>query len=178
MPQNFLGSFRVYAQAALLLCLCISLCLTGFARSQAQQTSKSEKYLQLVRTFHTPAEFQKLTRGKVKITRNVPKEELSYLQSFAGTPRIDWGYVTVIARQGVPLICLGTRHGAFVFLANVAYENSNPQYFGGKRWLPDDHVTGAGFEDAGSVVWIETPKGFSRIEYKEMTLAEKSKAFV
>jgi hypothetical protein len=76
------------------------------------------------------------------------------------------------------MYCLGTRRGAYVFLGSVTPENARPEYFSGKRWLPDDHVTGAGFDDGGSVVWIETPKGFSRIEYKEMTLAEKSKAFV
>src|SRR5262249_20259392 len=53
------------------------------------------------------------------------------------------------------------------------------EYFAGKRWLPADQVTGIGFEkSANEVVWIETPKGYSRIEYKSMTLAEKSKAFV
>ncbi len=175
MPQTFLGSFRVSAQAAFLLCLCIFLFLST---GQAQSRSKPETYLQPVSTFHTPAGFQKLTQGKVKIIRNVPKSELTDLQSFAGTPRVDWNNVTVIARQGVPLICLGTRQGAFIFMANVARENADPKFFAGKRWLPDDHVTGAGFEFAGSVVWIETPKGYSRIEYKEMTLAEKSKAFV
>ncbi len=178
MPQNFLGSFRIKAQAALLLCLCFFLSPGSLPNCQAQQLSKAETYLQPVRTFHTPAEFQKLTHGKVKITRNIPKDELSDLQSFAGTPRVEWGDVTVIARQGVPLICLGTNHGAFVFMANVARENAAPKYFAGKRWLPDDHVTGAGFDNAGSVVWIETPKGFSRIEDKQITLAEKSKAFV
>ena len=41
--------------------------------------------------------------------------------------------------------------------------------------------TGIGFEtnrSGNAVIWLETPKGFSRIEYKPMTLAEKSKAFV
>jgi hypothetical protein len=57
-------------------------------------------------------------------------------------------------------------------------QNSPRQYFAGKRWLPDNHVTGIGFEKSSRIVWIETPKGFSRIERKEMTLAEKSKAFV
>lgn len=175
MPQNFSRSFRVSAQAAFLLCLCV---FPSLSTGQAQSRSKPETYLQPVSTFHTPAEFQKLTQGKVKIIRNVPKSELTDLQSFAGTPRVDWNNVTVIARQGVPLICLGTRQGAFIFMANVARENADPKFFAGKRWLPDDHVTGAGFESAGSVVWIETPKGFSRIEYKEMTLAEKSRAFV
>ena len=162
-------------QTAALLCLCFFLFTDNL---HAQQKPKPETHLQPVRTFHTAAEFQKLTKGTVKIVRRVPKDEVSELQSYAGTPKVNWNDVTVIARQGVPLICLGTNYGAYIFFANVAPFNANPHYFGGKRWLPDDQVTGAGFDDAGSVIWIETPKGFSRIEYKEMTLADKSKAFV
>ncbi len=175
MPQFSLELLRVSARAACLLCLCVFLSPPS---GQAQQRAKPETYLQPVSTFHTSEEFQKLTKGKVKITRNVPKQELESLQNFSGTPRVAWDKVTVIARQGVPLICLGTEHGAYVFLANVAPENADPKYFAGKRWLPDDHVTGAGFQTGETVIWIETPKGFSRIEYKEMTLADKSKAFV
>ncbi|HQR33273.1 MAG TPA: hypothetical protein PLK30_11070, partial [Blastocatellia bacterium] len=169
-------SFRSHhAQAAALLCLCVFL-FTG--NLSAQQQSKPETYLQPVRTFHSAAEFQKLTKGKVKIIRRIPKEEVSNLQGFAGTPKVNWNDVTVVARQGVPLICLGTNHGAYVFMADVTPKNASPQYFGGKRWLPDDHITGAGFDNAGSVIWLETPKGFSRIEYKQMTLTDKSLSFV
>ncbi len=169
-------SFRSHhTQAAALLCLCVFL-FTG--NLSAQQQSKPETYLQPVRTFHSAAEFQKLTKGKVKIIRRIPKEEVSNLQGFAGTPKVNWNDVTVVARQGVPLICLGTNHGAYVFMADVTPKNASPQYFGGKRWLPDDHITGAGFDNAGSVIWLETPKGFSRIEYKQMTLTDKSLSFV
>jgi hypothetical protein len=178
MPKNFPQPLRACAQTGLLIYLLAFLSNDNSLVIRAQQLTKAEPFLQKVRTFHSRAEFLRMTRGRVKISHTVPKGEKTYLQGFEGPPRLNWGDVTVIVRQGVPTICLGTNRGAYVFFANVTPENSHPEYFSGKRWLPDDHVTGAGFDDAGSVVWIETPKGFSRIEYKEMTLAEKSKAFV
>jgi hypothetical protein len=66
------------------------------------------------------------------------------------------------------------------------------QYFAGKRWLPDDRVTGIGFEAGETApktsvdarrgfstnrIWIETPHGFSRIQYTPMTLEEKAGQF-
>src|SRR5205085_10086567 len=50
------------------------------------------------------------------------------------------------------------------------------EYFAGKRWLPDDEVTGIGFE--GDATWIETRAGYARIARGKMTLADKSRAFV
>src|SRR5262249_24243571 len=52
--------------------------------------------------------------------------------------------------------------------------------YAGQRWLPDDHVTGIGVDSSGKgrIIWVETPKGFSRIEYKVMTLTDKSRIFV
>jgi hypothetical protein len=179
MPQKSPQSLLAFALAAPLLSLCAFLPIYNSHVIRAQQpASKAESFLQKVRAFHSRAEFLRMTRGRVKISHTVPKGELTYLQSFPGAPRVNWEEVKVIVRQGVPMICVGSDRGAYIFIANVAPENSAPEYFSGKRWLPDDHVTGAGFDEGGSVVWIETPKGFSRIEYKEMTLAEKSKAFV
>jgi hypothetical protein len=54
------------------------------------------------------------------------------------------------------------------------------EYLAGRRWLLDDNVTGIGFERGGrafDVIWMETPKGYSRIEYRLMTLADKAKHF-
>src|SRR5215471_4599748 len=178
MPQNFPQSLRVCAQAGLLICLCAFLSNNNSPVIRAQQPTEAGTFLQKVRTFHSRAEFLRMTRGRVKISHTVPKYEQNYLQGFPGTPRLNWSEVTVIVREGPPTICLGTNRGAYVFLTNVTPENAHPEYFSGKRWLPDDHVTGAGFDDADGAVWIETHKGFSRLEYKEMTLAEKSKAFV
>ena len=53
---------------------------------------------------------------------------------------------------------------------------SYPEYFAGRRWLPDDRVTGIALD--GTAAWIETPGGVSKIDYVPMTLVEKSSAFV
>jgi hypothetical protein len=58
----------------------------------------------------------------------------------------------------------------------VARESNTREYFAGLRWLPDDHVLGIGID--GNAAWVETPKGFARIDYTPMTLVEKSRAFV
>ena len=67
---------------------------------------------------------------------------------------------------------IGTKQGAI----RLSEDQKKLEYFFGQRWLPDDHVTGIAFDDNST--WLETPKGFSRIEYKSMTLADKSKIFV
>jgi hypothetical protein len=144
----------VKAQGALIiqLCLCIFLAVSAFAQNQE---SKYPANLQKIRTFHTAGEFNQLTKGKVKPPR--------------GALRL---------RRGA-YVWMGTKRGLYRY-EESRHQNGPPaiSYFSGKRWLPDDSVTGIGFENDGSVIWIETPKGFSRIEYKEMTLAEKSKAFI
>ncbi|HKC86107.1 MAG TPA: hypothetical protein VKG02_09050, partial [Blastocatellia bacterium] len=112
MPQNFPQSLRVCAQAGLLICLCAFLSNNNSLVIRAQQPTEAKTFLQKVRTFHSRAEFLQLTRGRVKISHTVPKYEQNYLQGFLGAPRLDWSEVTVIVRQGVPMICLGTNQGA------------------------------------------------------------------
>ncbi|HZS05196.1 MAG TPA: hypothetical protein VFD58_10215 [Blastocatellia bacterium] len=85
--------------------------------------------------------------------------------------QMPWNEVTVIT-GGILDFFIGTKRGTVLYRG---VQNSF-EYFAGQRWLPDDHVTGIGITDDG-VVWIETPKGYSRIEYKEMTLADKARAF-
>jgi hypothetical protein len=85
--------------------------------------------------------------------------------------------VTVIVDDQPSVVWIGTKRGLIVY--NEL--NRSVHYLAGWRWLPDDHVTGIGFEGqpkAYNPIWVETLKGFSRLEYKEITLAEKSKAFV
>ncbi len=67
---------------------------------------------------------------------------------------------------------IGTPEGAI----RIDRDRHSREYFAGRRWLPDDRVTGIGFQ--GDVTWIETAGGFSRIEYKATTLEDKSRAFV
>ena len=127
-------------------------------------------YRQKTRTFHTADEFARLTGGKVTILRGADPQREIALRRVAGTlPTSD---VTVIARETDSIVWAGMPRGA----VRVNGVNGSREYFAGQRWLPDDRVTGIGFER--DAAWIETPAGFARIEYKTMTLAEKSRVFV
>lgn len=195
MPQHFRGSVRICAQAALLLCLCIFLIGSSSLQADAQ-FSEQAKYWQKSRTFHSVAEFNRLTKGKVTIHRAsqikttvdgtligskegvVQRTPQGKLQPYPNEVRLPIGEVTVIAEES-SFFWFGTKHGA------IRYNNlagGSVSYYSGRRWLPDDNVTGFGFEADPLVnsyaVWIETPKGYSRIEFKMTTLTEKSKAFV
>ena len=145
----------------LLLC-CACAALTVPATAQAPQT-----YGQKMRTFHTAEEFARMAGGKVRIVRrrtaSVDADTVA---------RLAVGPPTVTARQSPDITWIGTPSGAMRLTRGAR----TVEYFGGGRWLPDDRVTGIGFE--GSVTWIETPKGMARIDYKPMTLAEKSRGFV
>jgi hypothetical protein len=128
-------------------------------------------YLQKVRTFHDAAEFARITGGKVTIERRLDPNAHDALLRQLRTPLPTTG-VTVINVQPPAVTWVGTRHGA----VRISHDYATREYFAGQRWLPDDHVTGIGVD--GQTTWIETPAGFARIDYKAMTLAEKSRTFV
>jgi hypothetical protein len=184
----------VKTQVALIIHLCLCVFLADFAFAQSQE-AKPTTYHQKVCTFHTAEEFARLTKGKVHLYKQptlkldggdtaVGVKGILYregknletgLSAAASLPVYE--EITVIAKGSSEEFWIGTKKGA-IFACSGCIATAH-QYFAGKRWLPDDHVTGIGFEPGpGRIVWLETPKGFSRIEYKEMTLAEKSKAFV
>src|SRR5258708_6648075 len=50
------------------------------------------------------------------------------------------------------------------------------RYFFGKRYLPDDHVTGI-FVESRARVWIKTAAGFSHLRFTPMTLEQKATYF-
>jgi len=128
------------------------------------------EYAQKVRTVHSAGEFRERTGGAVPIQRGLDARQKAELRDeVVHWPSIDF---TVIAAQSPSVVWVGTRQGA----VRVDRRAKSVEYFAGRRWLPDDHVTGVGFE--GSVTWLETPRGFARIEYTPMTLAEKSAVFV
>ena len=86
-------------------------------------------------------------------------------------PNLPTPEVSVIAEaDGVTWV--GTTRGAVRFSDGLRTR----EYFAGRRWLPDDRVTGIALE--GAAAWIETPGGVAKIDYVPMTLAEKSAAFV
>ncbi len=167
MLRKVFSSFQTQAQAAALLCLCL---FTLCNPSLNAQSTEPTKYSQRTRTFHSPEEFRQMTNGRVKIQRGMAAKPPSNVQ-------LPWGEITVIADDQPGVILIGTKRGLILF--NTMTRDVRG-YLAGQRWLPDDHVTGIGLEPPvkAKVIWVETPKGFSRIEYKQMTLAEKSKAFV
>ncbi len=159
-------------------------------------------YQQKIRTFHTAEEFKQLTKGNVRIHRSA-----NYKSLYAGSPAeyratetgIIYRKSPTSAFEPLPLqlpqnkisvvmelplkagLLVGTQAGVI----RADFRTQQNQYFFGKRWLNDDKVTGIGLEQspafqsaASEIIWVETPKGFSRIEYKPMTLAEKSRSFV
>jgi len=137
--------------------------------TQAQQTTPAS-YRQKVRTFHTAEEFARVTAGNVQIDRRVdPTEQAALHRAYLQLPSAQ---VTVMKSASASGIWIGTREGA----VRLSRDYRTREYFAGKRWLPDDHVTGIGFD--GEATWLETGGGYARIAHVPMTLADKSRAFV
>lgn len=150
---------------AIALVSATSLAVLLFAQGQPAGT-----YLQKARTFHDSAGFARATGGNVHIIRdNNSQLELNIRRLPVHLP---FSQFTVVAVESPSVTWIGSPQGAVRLHTN----ENRVEYFAGQRWLPDDRVTGFGFD--GSATWIETPKGFARIEYTPMTLAEKSRIFV
>jgi hypothetical protein len=171
----------------------IALCLISTTSAIAQD--RGGPFAQPVRTFLTAAEFARITEGRIRLVRSaslaladgsiltgsqdgivsqrVGEPPHPYLGGLR-LPNLD---ITVLVEEQPAVIWAGTSRGLF---ALNRFTRTVDCYYAGQRWLPEDHVTGIGVDSSGKgrVIWVETPKGFSRIEYNVMTLAEKSKAFV
>jgi hypothetical protein len=152
-----------YLRAAVLICAGYQAsCIASAAPPQGTA------YPQKTRTFHTAEDFRRTTGGKVRVERSIDAERLLALGDAAG--QLPVGEATVVAIQSPAAAWVGTAQGA------IRVAGNRVEYFAGQRWLPDDRVTGIGFD--GDVTWIETAAGFARIEYVRTTLADKSAVFV
>src|SRR5882672_11239303 len=139
------------------LCFASILITPGYAEPESVYSQKS-------RAFYGANEFHKMAPA-VRLVRDLNRAQLAGLLAFAiPIPSND---ITVLNEQGLEVWWFGTKQGAF----RLNTHTKAIEYFAGLRWLPDDLVTGIGFE--GDVIWIETARAFSRIEYKHMTLADK-----
>jgi hypothetical protein len=135
-----------------------------------QAAPPAASFLQKTRTFDTAEEFKKTAGGKVRMVRGIaPGAEEALRRTASPLPVNE---ITVVNAESPSVTWVGTRRGA----VRVARESNTREYFAGLRWLPDDHVLGIGID--GNAAWVETPKGFARIDYTPMTLVEKSRAFV
>jgi hypothetical protein len=152
--RSVLGIAIVFAFSALAL------------RGDSQQESG---YEQKLRSIHTADEFTRVTAGKVSIQRTPLSEAQRAELAGISLPVTD---LTVVAVESPSITWFGGREGA----VRLNRTTRSREYFAGQRWLPDDRVTGFAFD--GGAAWIETVKGLSRIEYRRMTLEEKSRAFV
>jgi hypothetical protein len=152
-----------YAASVLVICSCATLMMA--ARQNAAPT-----YRQKVRTLHTAEEFARTTAGKVAIDRKIDAAQQAALHR--ANVQLPNSEVTVIKASPGSETWIGTREGAL----RLGRDMRTREYFAGRRWLPDDHVTGIGFD--GDATWVETPAGYARIATVPMTLTEKSRAFV
>jgi hypothetical protein len=157
--------FRLPSRTAVAVCLGVWWLCATVAQGQPPAI-----YRQKTRTFHTADEFARTRAGNVQIQRRVdPQDETALRQLPLHLPVNQF---TVIGTESPLVTWIGSPHGA----VRLSRDRQTVEYFAGQRWLPDDHVTGIGFD--GNATWIETPKGFARIEYTPMTLTDKSRAFV
>jgi hypothetical protein len=166
------GKLPILIVHALLLCLPVHLS----AQSNGGKEAGSGNYYQRTVSFHTAEEFTRLTGGKIKIRRGV--ECANCVHSPARLLPVSPPKIIVSDQPGW-VYWLGTSQGV-IRHHKLRSLNLPHEYFAGRRWLLDDIVTGIGFEQSGhdyDIAWIETPKGYSRIEYRPMTLADKAKLF-
>jgi hypothetical protein len=170
---------------------CVALSVISIVGALAQ--GQGNRFVQPVRTFHTAAEFARLTGGSVKMMRSasvtlpdgstLTGSQGGIVMQKVGEPprpypagsRLPSLEITALVQISPLTIWVGTQDG--LFSLDLLREGIDG-YYAGQRWLPDDHVTAIGLDSSGHGIWVETPKGFSRIEHREMTLAQKSKEFV
>ena len=128
---------------------CIALSLWTVAAAEVPPSQFGQK----VRTFHSVTEFRQATRGKVHIARD-SNVQLELRLRRLPFPLPISAHFTVIADESPTITWIGSSQGA----ARVHTDNRAVEFFAGERWLPDDRVTGIGFDDRRDV--DRTPKGY------------------
>ena len=143
----------------------------GLCTAVAFEAPPPSEYSQKVRTFHTAADFKQATGGKVHIVRGRSSRLESELRRLP--VRFPISDFDVVAVGPFGMTWIGSAQGA----VQLNVKERSVEYFAGERWLPDDRVTGFGFQ-SGQTTWIETAKGFARIEYQPILFRTKSRLFV
>jgi len=82
-----------------------------------------------------------------------------------------------LAEEAPGQVWIATNQG--LIYCDTTQPHTQVRYFSGRRWLSDDQIAAIAFErtDNARRVYAETAKGISVIEFKPMTLVEKSRHF-
>jgi hypothetical protein len=166
----------MFKLASVMACLC-GLLLTQAVPTAPTAPTAPATYRQKSRTFHTADEFKRLA-PRVSLHRTVdPSIEMTLRRVIPSFPIAQF---TLITAESNSVTWVGTPQGAVRLSVDARSGSLTKEFFAGPRWLPDDRVVGIGFDNQADrqVVWIETPKGFAKIVWTPMTLAEKSRVFV
>jgi hypothetical protein len=107
-------------------------------------------------------------------------------EMLVGTPR---GYYSVDLQTGKTMLPMQERlpslditclipatNGLWVGTTRGVFFQSGPRrtrYYASKRWLNDDQVLDLGLDRSGDV-WVLTPAGLNKLEFRLMTLAQKA----
>jgi len=152
-----------------------------------------ERYLQRSASSVPAEQFQRLTQGTIRIHRAARDGEYQAIENAVvrqlangRTEIVPPGSVLPVApvrvllRAGKTRLWMGTSKGLALY--DSAPGAVSIRYFAGRRWLPDDRVTGIGLgpmnpTTSENEIWVETPAGYSRLDEKRMTLAEKARHF-
>jgi len=78
--------------------------------------------------------------------------------------------LTLVEKGSGGTFWFGSDHGL------IRLKDGQWDYYASKRYLPDDHVRDILLSPQGAV-WVATPEGVSRIEYRQMTLLEKAEHY-
>src|SRR5687768_9984473 len=98
----------------------------------ASAAQKTATYPQKERTFHSAADFARLTGGKLRVERTADEVRLNALRrAIPSWPVAD---VTVLGPDSGSALWVGTRRGAIRY--SDGYRRH--EYLAGLRWLPDD----------------------------------------
>jgi hypothetical protein len=174
----------------LMLGLCWSNFTIGFAQSEKPAPNYQQAVSYQVKTpndvlvkarirFHRTQE-AKLSDGSTLsiVGHGIIRRGSSGQQSVFPSDRIlPVNSFRVIAEEAPGHLWIATTQG--LIYCDTTQPTTQVRYFFGKRWLIDNDISAIGFERADNArrIYAETAKGLCVIEFKPMTLAEKSRYF-
>ena len=112
-------------------------------------------------------------RGKARTFYGLddPAVPAAFKKPFVPIP----GHAPVVVSASDSAVWMSTASGLRRFDPSAARLDAR-QYFGGRRWLPDDDVVALVPDESGGM-WVRTRTGVSHIQYQPTTLEKKADVF-